>query len=91
MYQDPEVAPTGQGTRNTHHQRVIGAHFRPEEGPLQAEPPEVRVIPILVQLLMIADGTPEGKYIAVAVRRIQTGRTGGPSGMRVENLKVYLR
>ena len=33
----------------------------------------------------------KGVDIAVAVRRIQTGQAGGPSGMTAENLKAWIR
>ena len=51
-------------------------------------PPEREANPILVQPERITDDTPEGEEIAVVVRIIQTGRAGGPSGMREYHLEV---
>ena len=39
-------------------------------------------MPILVQLEMITEGTPEGEKITVAVQILKMGRVGGPLGMR---------
>ena len=48
-------------------------------------------IPILAQPTEIADGTPEGEEIAVAVWGQGTGRRGGSLGMRAEDLEVWKR
>ena len=53
--------------------------------------PEGEEIPILVQMLIIADIPPEGEAIAVAVWRLRTGQTGELSGMMAEHLKPWLR
>ena len=54
-------------------------------------PPFNKVIPIPVQPYMIADRTPEGGDITVAVQVLRTGREGGPLGMRAYYLKVWIR
>ena len=46
---------------------------------------------ILVQLEDILYRTLEGEEIKVAVRGLRTGRVREPSGIRTENLKVWLR
>ena len=48
-------------------------------------------IPVQAQPAEIADITPEGEEIAVAVRGQGTGRTGGSLGMRAEDLEVWKR
>ena len=53
-------------------------------------PPFNKVIPIPVQPYMIADRTPEGGDITVAVQVLRTGREGGPLGKREGNLAVWL-
>ena len=53
--------------------------------------PRGEVIPIILQPSMIAGKTPKGEEIVVLVQILQTGRAGGPSGTRTDQLKVYLR
>ena len=54
-------------------------------------PPEGAPLPILVQPVIIADGPPEVGEIVAAVRKLRSGRVGGPSGMKAERLKSWLR
>ena len=54
-------------------------------------PPEGEPIPILLQMLSIVDGTPEGGEIAASVHKLRAGRAGGPSGMKEEHPKTWLR
>ena len=46
---------------------------------------------VLIKTERIANNTLEREEITVAVRRLKMGWTGGPSGMRAENLKVWIR
>ena len=54
-------------------------------------PPEGEIIPILVQSLSIKDGPSEVGEIAAAVRKLRSGREGGPSGMKAKHLRAWLR
>ena len=47
--------------------------------------------PLLVQPAVVPDGPPIEEDIAVAVQGIHSGRAGRPSGMRVDNLNIWLR
>ena len=51
-------------------------------------PPEGEYIPILVQTVSIEDGTPEVGKIAAALRKLRSGRAGGPLGMKSEHLNA---
>ena len=62
-----------------------------QEDIYRRRPPEGEPIPILLQMLSIVDGTPEGGEIAASVHKLRAGRAGGPSGMNVEHLKTWLR
>ena len=56
---------------------------------LYRQPPqEGEPIPILVQLVSIADGPPEIEDITFAVRKLLIGRSGGLLGIKVEHLKT---
>ena len=46
---------------------------------------------VLVQPAEISYGPPGGEDIAVEVRGLHMGQEEGPSGMRAENMKVWLR
>ena len=49
------------------------------------------MISIIVQPVSIKYGPPEVGKIAAAVRKLQPDRAGGPSGMKAEHLKAWLR
>ena len=53
--------------------------------------PEGESLPIMMQLVSIADGTPKGEEIMVSVQKLRTGRAGEPSGMKAEHLNTWLR
>ena len=76
------VPPTSEQLYQTSTLREDLYRQRPLEG---------ESIPILVQPVSIKDGPPEVGEIAATVKRIWSGRTGGPSGMKAEYLKVWLR
>ena len=59
--------------------------------PLQATPTIGEPLPIVVQPVIIADGYVEVGDIAVAVRKLRSGRAGGLSGMKAEHLKSWLQ
>ena len=82
MEKDKEVVPISKGTEQNSNLREDLYMRRPPEGePLQ----------ILVQTVSIADRPPEGEEIAEVVRKLRTGRAGGPLGMKSEHLKTWLR
>ena len=54
--------------------------------PLEGEP-----LPILVQPVSISDRPLEGEEIAAAVRKLRSGRAGGPLVMKARHLKSWLR
>ena len=45
---------------------------------------------MLVQPVVVPDGTPIKEEISVAVRSIHVGRAGRPSGMQSEHMKMWL-
>ena len=53
-------------------------------------PPEGESITILLQQVSIEDGPPEVEEIVEAVRKLQSGRVKGPSGMKAEHLTSWL-
>ena len=54
-------------------------------------PPEGYPIPILLQPVSITGGPLEGEDLEFAVRKIRSGREGGPSVMKSEHLNTWLR
>ena len=57
----------------------------------RCRPPEGLQVPLLVQKSDIEDDIPTEAEVASAVRILNGGRSGGPSGMRTENLKGWLQ
>ena len=53
--------------------------------------PERLRVPILVTTETVEDGILEEAVVAQAVQGLKRGSAGGPSGMRTEDLKVWLR
>ena len=47
-------------------------------------------IPISIKPFLVEDSVPEEGEIKWAVKRLHNNRSGGPSGMRTENLKRWL-
>ena len=54
-------------------------------------PPEGKTIAILVQTVSIEYGPLEVGDITAAVRKLRLGRAGGPSDMKTEHHKAWLR
>ena len=54
-------------------------------------PPEGLRLPILVTPSAVDNRLPGEEEVAQAVRSLKRGRAGGPSGMKVEGLKGWLR
>ena len=54
-------------------------------------PLEGKSISILVQPVSIKEGTPVVWKIAASIRKLHSGRAGGPSGMKLDHLKTWLR
>ena len=53
-------------------------------------PPPGDNIPVTIEPFAVEDGVPEEEEIEWAVKRLQNNRAGGPSRMRVEDLKGWL-
>ena len=54
-------------------------------------PPKGETITILAKMVSIGGRTPEVGKIAAEVRKILSGRVGGPFGMKADHLKAWLR
>ena len=85
------MLPRGQGkpVPSTSEQLYQTSTLR--EDLYRHHPPEVESIPILVQSVSIGDGPPDIGDIVVTVRKLRSGRAGGPSGMKAEHLKAWLQ
>ena len=89
MGHNPAVVPVGQGPPST--REGLDHTSTLSEDIYRRRPPEFMPILILAQPAEIPDEPPGGEEIAVAVRGLCTGRAGGPSGVRAENLQGWLR
>ena len=57
----------------------------------RCSPPKSLRVPLLVRKAKIEDGIPMESEVAEEVRGLKGCRAGGPSGMRAEDLKEWLR
>ena len=91
MEQDKEVVPRSQGSPSYPTREGLEQTSTPREDLYRWQPLGGEPIPILVQPVSIAEGPLEGEEITAEVRKIRTGRAGGPSGMKAEHHKTWLR
>ena len=91
MKHNPKVVTTGQGPPVTPHQGELENISYLKGGLYRRFPPHGKAIPTPVQPADIPYGTAEGEGIAVSVQGLCTGQEGGPSGMKEEHLKGWLR
>ena len=84
-YQEAKGHPTPPTREGLEHTSIL------REDLYRRCPSEDEAIPILVQPVIIAEGPPEGEYIEVTVRILKFLWEVGPSGMKSEHLKAWLR